>query len=95
MAEKLYKFFCEYCSFSKFTNGSDVGELVEIKRTPLQKSIKNTDEILKRKRKFKCPNCGNLLGYKKIKNQQDENDKEQEVIERLKRNAEKNIIEGH
>jgi len=35
MSVKKYQFFCEKCNYKRFTDGSDIQDLVEVKTAPL------------------------------------------------------------
>lgn len=80
MSVKTYLLFCQYCSYKKITDGTDVKDLIEVKTSPLMTSIPKADPITgktiaaqfkNQKKRFKCPKCGRLIFPKKIKDETD------------------------
>ena len=78
MAVKLYQLFCP-CGWKRITDGSDIGDLYEIRQAPIPKGAPKFDRIKKktlmtepkeRIRKFRCPECGHAVKPKKIENLQ-------------------------
>ncbi len=77
MAEKTYQFYCDHCGFKKITKGGeDVKSLYEYKRSSIQKEIPHLDpttkkavttDFMKRKRTFRCPDCGRMISARQIK----------------------------
>jgi len=78
-----YQFFCENCSFKRFSNGRDFDDLVEVKSSklfvkspyidPETKKVVVPDFIITKK-KFKCPKCGMIIKARAIKNTEKEKD---------------------
>lgn len=78
MAVKLYQLFCS-CGWKRITDGSDIGDLYEIKLSPVPKGLPKFDKQKKktivsepreRIRKFRCPECGHAVKPKKIEDHQ-------------------------
>ena len=74
MAEKLYRLYCDFCAYSRWTDGTDIGDLIPYKRSPIQGGIPQYDPIAKKivskpmktlLKQFKCPGCGRLITPKK------------------------------
>ena len=75
MAIKKYEIYCNNCSYKRYTDGSDVKDLFEVKTTPVQTVVPHIDPLTKKmvppkfrkqKKKFKCPNCGYTITPRKI-----------------------------
>ena len=75
MAIKLYQLYCEYCHWKRITDGSDIQDLIEIKKSSIQRNIPKlnpaTKEVIpskfkKQPKKFKCKDCGRPVSPKKI-----------------------------
>jgi ubiquitin C-terminal hydrolase len=75
MAETLYRLYCEMCSFNRYTDGTDVTDLIPYKRCDVQTSVPKLDPISKKvttkkpislPKQFKCPNCGRLITARKV-----------------------------
>tara|TARA_Y100000034_G_C6903595_1_gene418672 strand:+ start:1848 stop:2207 length:360 start_codon:yes stop_codon:yes gene_type:complete len=90
MAQKTYQFYCDACGFKRITQGgSDIKTLYEYKRSPIQKGIPQLDpttqkvvttEPMKRKRTFRCPDCGRMISARQIKVVELEKAPEKEVL---------------
>lgn len=87
----LYQFLCANCGWKKITESTEIG-LAEVKSSPIPRGIPHMDPVtgdmitpkfLKPKKKYKCPNCGQVISPKTIENPQ-------EVVEQ-KMNMEKRI----
>ena len=79
MAVKTYQLMCEKCSWKRITDGSDVGDLYELKLAPIPRGIPKINKLSKkvttqdpkdRIRKFRCPECGHTIKPRRIKNPQ-------------------------
>jgi len=79
MSLKTYLLYCEPCNWKRITDGSDVQDLVEIKRSPIPGGYPKLDPVTKKvikpkpkkqPRQFKCPGCGRGILPKKIPNPQ-------------------------
>lgn len=44
-----YQFFCDHCGFKRQTNGSDLGDLHEVKTTPIARGVPKLDPLAKPK----------------------------------------------
>ena len=91
--DKLYQFFCQYCSYKLISNGTNIG-LVEHKTSKIQTKIPDLDpetgvrQEIKFKdlpRRFKCPQCGNLIKPRVVDNPQSKIDEENRLQERISR----------
>ncbi len=40
---RRYRLHCEYCSYNRYTDGTDIGDLVPYKRSPIQTTIPKLD----------------------------------------------------
>ena len=67
---KLYQLICLHCNYKRFTDGSDIDDLVRYKQSPIPRGSPVFDPItkktilpksIKRNLSFKCPNCGFLI----------------------------------
>ena len=67
MSIKLYQLYCEICNWKRITDGSDIGDLFELKTSPIPAGIPKLDSETKktttkkplaRTKKFRCPKCG-------------------------------------
>lgn len=81
MSIKTYQFFCDKCSYKRFTNGNDLQDLVEVKISDIPRGSPvldpSTKKIvippsIKRKKIFKCPRCGFIIKAKQIKEENNE-----------------------
>ncbi len=55
MAVQMYRLRCDYCAYNRWSDGTDVQDLVMVETC---KSCGNG-------KKFKCPGCGRLLTPRK------------------------------
>lgn len=80
-----YRLYCEMCGYNRWTDGTDIGDLVPYKRCQIQTGIPKFDQDTKkivtkfanRASQFKCPSCGRIITPKKqpeIKDEQQQND---------------------
>ena len=79
MDEKsLYVFYCNKCNYKRFSNGNDIGDLLQVKQSPIPRHIPKYDEAnkitvnwpeKKRNKIFKCPKCGFTIKPHKVENQ--------------------------
>lgn len=67
MAEKLYRIYCEICGYNRWSDGTDLDDMIPCKRSPIMTSIPRIDPITKKvttklpmplPKLFKCPKCG-------------------------------------
>ena len=67
MSIKRYLLFCEYCSYRRITDGSDIQDLYEYKTTPMMTGVPKYDLLKKetvvpksknQRRRWRCPKCG-------------------------------------
>lgn len=79
MMSKIYRLFCEICSWKRITDGKDLDDLTTIKRSKIQRGIPKIDPKTKKimepkwktlPKKFKCPNCGRPARATQISNPQ-------------------------
>lgn len=75
MAIKHYRLYCEICGYKRITDGSDVGDLHELKVSNVPGGVpiinpqtKEKEDRPSRKppKRFRCPNCGRVLIPKKV-----------------------------
>ena len=75
MSTKLYRLYCELCNYNRITDGTDIGDLVEYKRSKIQRNIPKIDPLdqkvkekdhIKLPKQYKCPKCGRLIKPKKL-----------------------------
>jgi hypothetical protein len=75
MGEKLYRIYCDYCHYNRYTKGDDIQDLLPYKRSPIQRTIPKLDPVTKKQtetkvqklpKQWKCPNCGRLIKARKI-----------------------------
>ena len=78
-----YQFFCEHCTYKRFSDGTDIGDLVEVKSSKVFLKSPYIDPNTKKMvipdyavmdKKFKCPKCGMIIKAKKIKQIKKEED---------------------
>ena len=81
MSEKLYRLYCDHCHFSRYTDGTDIKDLLPYKRSPIQKTIPKIDVVTKKitevkmqnlPKQWKCPKCGRLIKARKISQEQEQ-----------------------
>lgn len=88
MLTKTYMLRCSHCSWKIITDGNiKLNDLVEIKRSPIQKTIPKWDDDKKQAidgtnkeqgKLFRCPQCGRAVAPKKIEDPQRTIDKKHE-----------------
>jgi len=95
-AAKLYQLLCN-CGWRRITDGSDVGDLYEIKTSPIPKGIPKLDVVKKttvvqkdreRIRSFRCPECGYIVKPKIINDPQRIMDEKVEKEQAMKEHEE-------
>lgn len=91
MSVKLYQLYCEICNWKRITDGSDIGDLFELKTSPIPGGIPELDpetkktvikKSLPRTKKFRCPKCGRGVLPRKIPNPQEEADRKKQELEK-------------
>ena len=104
MSLKTYRLFCEMCSWKRITDGSDLQDLVEIKKSKIQRGIPRIDPATKKvvepnwkkmPKQWKCPQCGRPVKAVKISNPQLalEERLERERAEEIRKETQIKIIE--
>lgn len=67
---KQYQLFCDHCGYKRFSDGTDIQDLHEIKTSSIPRGIPYLDLLtkksvtppsLKQVKKFKCPKCGYVI----------------------------------
>lgn len=75
MAEKLYRLYCEMCNWNRYTDGTDIQDLIEYKRCVVQTGVPKMDPVTKKitakkpislPKQFRCPKCGRLVTVRKV-----------------------------
>jgi hypothetical protein len=102
MAKKVYQFYCEICNWKRITDGSDLDDLYEVKKSPVPGGVPELDEnkkIVEKKskkqpKKFRCPQCGRSVGYKEIANPQEKIKRHQEEKKAQKERREWEALEA-
>lgn len=68
--KKVFVLHCNNCNFKRFTDGTDLDDLVPVKRSSIPRSIPKIDSVtkkavvapdLKRQKYYKCPKCGYMV----------------------------------
>lgn len=82
---KHYKFFCTNCTFKKVIGGNKIDEFVQVKQSDINRGSPKLDSenktvvppSIKRKKVFKCPECGYVIRPTelKIENKNNETDR--------------------
>lgn len=69
---KTYQLYCNFCHWKRLTDGNDLGDLFEIKTSPIQVGVSQSHEVKSKnqKQKFRCPQCGHAVVPKSIIDQQ-------------------------
>jgi DNA-directed RNA polymerase subunit RPC12/RpoP len=58
---------CNHCANKVFTDGKDLGGLIEVTGAPLPKRGDGKNkETINQKKRFKCPKCGFLMHIVKL-----------------------------
>lgn len=79
---KLYQLLCLNCSYKRFTNGSDVQDLIQVQQSSIPRGSPTIDPItkktiipksIKRSLSFKCPMCGFLIKASIIPSEEKQN----------------------
>lgn len=85
----LYVLHCNNCNYKRFSDGTDVHDLLQIKQSEIPRNIPKLDIIKKkavnaphkkRNKMFKCPKCGYTVKAYKIENKEEEINFEQEEV---------------
>lgn len=88
---KYYQLYCEICNWKRITDGTDIGDLYEYKKTSIPGGVPKLDPVTKKivtpkaietKRKFRCPQCGRTVIAKPAANPQEKVDAHLAEIER-------------
>jgi DNA-directed RNA polymerase subunit RPC12/RpoP len=75
MSLKQYQILCEHCGYKRFTDGTDVKDLVEVKTSAIPRGVPYIDPVtkklttpppMKQVKKFKCPKCGYVVKPRQI-----------------------------
>ena len=82
---KLYRLYCETCSYNKVTDGTDIN-LVEFKTSPVQgsfiktmldgKEVITNRKVINQTKRVKCPQCGRVITPKPVTTQLTKKEKE-------------------
>ena len=82
----LYQFFCNQCSWKKFSETAEPYDLIEVKTSVIFKGVPHIDPVtgetvvpkpLSRKKRYKCPHCGQIVTAKEI------DDPQENVVEQM------------
>ena len=86
MATKVYRLYCDFCGYNRWTDGTDIQDLKPYKRAAIPTGIPKYDLVAKRTntktpinlpKQFKCPKCGRLITPRKYSegevNEEDKN----------------------
>jgi hypothetical protein len=101
MPKKIYCLYCEICNWKRISDGSDLEDLYEIKKSPVPGGVPELDEnkkIVEKKskpqpKKFRCPKCGRPVSFKEIKNPQEKIDRFQQEQKAQKERREWELLE--
>lgn len=74
MSVKFYMLYCEICGWKKHTDGSDVGDIYQVKRSPIPGGVPYLDEqnktvtpkSHKQPKIFRCQKCGRPCKARKL-----------------------------
>lgn len=97
MPTKMYQIYCDMCNWKKITDGTDLCDIVELKLSPIQKTLPKLDtetgklvkgQTICQKKKFRCPKCGRAVLAKKITNPQQKIEEQREIEERMRKRRE-------
>lgn len=70
MSVKQYQLYCDHCGYKRFSDGSDVQDLVQVKSADVPRGSPYLDPVtkktvvppaMKQAKKFKCPKCGYII----------------------------------
>lgn len=74
MEDIIFRLYCEMCGYNRWTDGTDIGDLLVYQRSPIQTAMPKYDPKQKKTvqkefhnlpKQFKCPKCGRLITAKK------------------------------
>jgi len=83
----LYVLHCSKCNYKRFSNGSDISDLLQIKQSNIPRNTPKLDIVnkkivtapdKKRAKMFKCPKCGFTIKSYKIETVEEEKETETE-----------------
>jgi predicted RNA-binding Zn-ribbon protein involved in translation (DUF1610 family) len=89
----LYQLYCDNCHYKKITDGVNIDDLIQVKKSKLQKDMPkldpSTNKTIKplfkeQKKTFKCPKCGFSIRARKIKTEEAVSEQKEETTEELK-----------
>lgn len=84
MTIKQYQFLCNNCHFKKIIGGNQIGMFVQVKQSDINRGSPklepetnsiNVPPPIKRKKVFKCPNCGFVIRPTEVKEKSNETDR--------------------
>lgn len=90
MSVKSYILHCDFCGYKRFTDGTDVADLVSYKESNIPGGVPYIDPVSKkivnpksfaRSKKFKCPKCGRIISARKTGNTSTGNDDGRDWLE--------------
>lgn len=70
MSSKQYQLYCDHCGYKRFSDGTDVKDLVAVKTSDVPRGSPYLDPVtkktvtpqaMKQPKKFKCPECGYVI----------------------------------
>lgn len=70
MSIKQYQLYCDHCGYKRFSDGTDVQDLVAVKTSDIPRGVPYLDPVtkktvvppaMKQPKKFKCPQCGYVI----------------------------------
>jgi len=89
---KIFQLYCNQCTWKRYTDGTDMKDLYEIKTSPIPTNIPHFDpetnktivsKSRNQKRRFRCPNCGQTITPRIVPDTQKEVDAKREIEERV------------
>jgi len=82
--KKIYVLHCNKCNYKRFTDGTDLDDLIVVKRSTIPRAIPKIDPMtgkaavapdLKRQKFYKCPKCGyTVRAYDPAKKAEEQNE---------------------
>lgn len=80
-----YVLCCNKCYYKRYTNGTDLSDLIEVKTLDLQRHLPIYDQKIKktivqttkkRPKIFRCPKCGfSIKAFKVVRNEDEQTDR--------------------